>query len=79
MADLFGDAPHDANVSRKARGPATRETRAEIVARHGLRDLRDPRAHKCFRCGASTGLGFGLPHRCEAVVFACKAHFGDLQ
>lgn len=79
MADLFGGVPHQTRASPKARDTPPRETRAAIVARHGLRDLRDPRAHKCFWCGASTGLGHGLPHRGEPVVFACKAHFGELQ
>ncbi|WP_018265526.1 hypothetical protein [Methylosinus sp. LW4] len=79
MADLFGDVGQDAQASRKARGPAARETRGEIVQRYGVADLRDARAHKCFRCEVSTGLGFGLPHRGERVVFACKAHFAELQ
>ncbi|WP_157198939.1 hypothetical protein [Methylosinus sp. sav-2] len=54
-------------------------TRAEIVEKFGVSDLKSPRAHLCFRCGASTGLGFGSLHRGVKIVFACKAHYGELQ
>ncbi|CAN2533086.1 hypothetical+protein [Methylocapsa aurea] len=54
-------------------------TRSEIVERFGVADLKSPRAHLCFRCGVSTGLGFGNLHRGGTIVFACKEHFGELQ
>lgn len=72
MTDLFGAA-------RRANKSAMRMTRAEIVARFGVTDLKSPRAHLCFRCGVSTGLAFGLLHRGEKIVFACGRHFGELQ
>ncbi|MBY6242820.1 hypothetical protein [Methylosinus sp. Sm6] len=53
-------------------------TRAEIVARFGVVDLKSPRAHKCFRCGVSTGLAFGSLLRGGKIVFACKTHFEEL-
>lgn len=40
--------------------------------------LDDPHAHRCFRCDAPTGLGLGLPHRGEPIVWACRAHIGEL-
>jgi hypothetical protein len=70
MSDLFG-------VARRASRPRVKPTRAEIVERFGVSDLKSPRAHRCFRCGASTGLGFGF--RGGKIVFACKEHFGELQ
>ncbi|TDX65169.1 hypothetical protein EDE12_103141 [Methylosinus sp. sav-2] len=72
MSDLFGAA-------RRASRPRVKPTRAEIVERFGVSDLKSPRAHLCFRCGASTGLGFGSLHRGTKIVFACKEHFGELQ
>jgi hypothetical protein len=55
---------------------AAKMTREEIFARFGIVDLKSPRAHRCFRCEASTGLAHGDPRR--GVVFACKAHIGEL-
>jgi hypothetical protein len=72
MIDLFG-------VARCASRPRMKPTRAEIVERFGVSDLRSPRAHLCFRCSVSTGMAFGLLHRGEKLVFACKEHFGELQ
>lgn len=40
--------------------------------------LDDPHAHRCFRCDMPTGLGLGLPHRGEPIVWACRAHIGEL-
>lgn len=70
MTDLFG-------VARSKNRPRAKMTRAEIVEKFGVSDLKSPRAHLCFRCGASTGLGFGF--RGGKTVFACKEHFGELQ
>jgi hypothetical protein len=53
-------------------------TRAEIVARFGVADLKSPRAHKCFRCEVSTGLAFGSLLRGGKIVFACNTHFEEL-
>jgi hypothetical protein len=72
MSDLFG-------VARRAGRPRVKPTRAEIVERFGVSDLKSPRAHLCFRCGASTGMAFGLLHRGGKTVFACKERFGELQ
>lgn len=72
MTNLFGTAP-------RATKKSLRMTRAEIVARFGVTDLKSARAHLCFRCGASTAFAFGLHHRGEKMVFACKEHLGELQ
>jgi len=81
MTDLFDAAP----PSNKARVRSTaamstreRPTRVSVVERFSISELRSPRAHRCFRCGVFTALGFGLLHRDEKIVFACKEHFGDL-
>lgn len=81
MADLLGDAPARRQFSQpptRAEKLSPRMTRAEIVARFGVADLKSPRAHKCFRCGVSTGLAFGSLLRGGKIVFARQAHFEEL-
>jgi hypothetical protein len=81
MSDLFGGAAPARSRFLRAASRAEKSrpamTRSEIVEKFGVSDLKSPRAHKCFRCGASTGLGFGF--RGGKTVFACKEHFGELQ
>jgi hypothetical protein len=75
--DLFGaSAAGVAPASRPAPAGAARLTRGEIFARYGVVDLKSPQAHRCFRCDAETGLGHGDPR--SGIVFACKAHIGEL-
>ncbi|CAN2532562.1 hypothetical+protein [Methylocapsa aurea] len=90
MSDLFGGAlpaarrgPRDAVIDPAPIDPTGLANvgallRDEIIERFGLRDLKSSRAHRCFRCGASTGLAKGLLHRGEALVFACRDHIGEL-
>jgi hypothetical protein len=74
-----GDDLFSMRESAPAPAGAARMTREEIFARHGVVDLKSPQAHRCFRCEASTGLGFGFLHRPGGrLVFACEAHFGEL-
>jgi hypothetical protein len=72
MTDLFG-------VAARASKTRAKPMRAEPVERFGISELKSPRAHRCFRCGLFTGLAFGLLHRGEKIVFACKEHIGELQ
>ncbi len=66
MADLFASLPDPPPPALAGAAPI------------GTRDLTDPRAHRCFRCGVVTPLGKGLPHRGEPIVWACKDHIGEL-
>jgi hypothetical protein len=66
MSDLL--SPLFAAPSQPREKKMRRETRI-------VRDLKSPDAHKCFVCGAFTGLA-----RCVspgAFVFHCKAHEGE--
>lgn len=78
--DLFGDRAAVAPApARNGAGAESKMSRADIIAQFGVSDLKSPRAHLCFRCDAPTGLAFGRFRPGEKIVFACKAHFGELQ
>ncbi|ATQ67752.1 MULTISPECIES: hypothetical protein [Methylosinus] len=84
MADLFGGASAGAMFrfapSKEGGKTDIAMTRDEIVARFGVADLKSPQAHKCFRCKALTGTAFGFLNRPGGrLVFACTAHFRELQ